>query len=753
MPRILIDYDPVVQPDVLPAPYSDCPGAGANWLALPAEGTVQLARLRFTLKKAGTIRFHVSADMRYLLLLDGVLLGRGPERGDHCHWGLESYEETLSAGEHVFLARILTLPFGQQPWGVVHQEYGFLLMAEAPNAELSTGRGAWETRTARGVVYSHEPQDFRIATGIPGVFNPEVLDAEEKSEDGWDPAETGNPAYSSLASMHYPSRVRLLYPDRLPPQLNQPVPVKIEPISLAPGETVEKIIDLGTYYCFYPEVTFSGEGEIQVGATEGLYRSDTPEFKKLPRNCVQGGELRRWNRDSFVTADGKPHTATTFFFRCGRLLVIRMKAGKTGLTLHELKLTESRYPWNMTAEISGGADFDALAPVFRRSLEMCSHDTYMDCPFYEQMMYAGDTRVEALISDVVSADRRLQRKAANLFNWSRNWTGLTASSYPDNGRQVIPGFSLIWTAMVWDNLMWDPDAEENVHEQLAGVRSVLDAWQLNRSGDGLLKSPRGWNFTAGAPYWKEHGVPPESDSGHVGAVPNMMYLCFSQYGAALERHFGFSDRAEMIEKGRKRIAEKLLERYYDPDSRLFADNSERTLFSEPIQCLAILSGAFGPEVADGLFVPTRPLFPDFYFSHYYFEACRVRGRGDAMLKRLQDWNWIREYRMSTTPEGHSNDSRSDCHAWSASPLFHWFASLAGIRPAAPGFARVSARPLAPELQPLRGRMPHPGGGFIEFDFNEKYCKLILPEGIPGELTVGGVTRQAHDGSCVKIERE
>lgn len=146
MHRIIIDYDPISVQLPLPPPYADFPGKTASWLNLPGNAPVRLARLKFILKEPATIRFHVSADLRYMLYLDGRLLERGPERGDLYQRGLESFEVKADAGEHCFLARVLTLPDRQKPWGLVHAGYGFLLAAEEPFRELSTGRGAWEFR-------------------------------------------------------------------------------------------------------------------------------------------------------------------------------------------------------------------------------------------------------------------------------------------------------------------------------------------------------------------------------------------------------------------------------------------------------------------------------------------------------------------------------------------------------------------------------------------------------------------------------
>ena len=52
-----------------------------------------------------------------------------------------------------------------------------------------------------------------------------------------------------------------------------------------------------------------------------------------------------------------------------------------------------------------------------------SEEDYFD-PYYEQLQYIGDTRIEALISIYVSGDDRLMRKAIRQFDDSRitDWT-------------------------------------------------------------------------------------------------------------------------------------------------------------------------------------------------------------------------------------------------------------------------------------------------------------------------------------------
>ena len=64
--------------------------------------------------------------------------------------------------------------------------------------------------------------------------------------------------------------------------------------------------------------------------------------------------------------------------------------------------------------------------------------------------------------------------------------------------------------------------------------------------------------------------------------------------------------------------------------------------------------------------------------------------------------------FKTTPES-PEPSRSDCHAWGAHPLYHYFASILGIRPATFAFKHVRIAPQPAHLRALSGTLPHPNG--------------------------------------------
>ena len=39
-----------------------------------------------------------------------------------------------------------------------------------------------------------------------------------------------------------------------------------------------------------------------------------------------------------------------------------------------------------------------------RTLKSCTWETYMDCPYYEQLQYLGDTRLQCLITYMTTGD-------------------------------------------------------------------------------------------------------------------------------------------------------------------------------------------------------------------------------------------------------------------------------------------------------------------------------------------------------------
>ncbi len=107
----------------------------------------------------------------------------------------------------------------------------------------------------------------------------------------------------------------------------------------------------------------------------------------------------------------------------------------------------------------------------------------------------------------------------------------------------------------------------------------------------------------------------------------------------------------------------------------------------------------------------------------------------AFYSRLKHWFEFDKYGLKTIPE-QFNSPRSDCHAWSAHPLYHFFATICGIRPKIFAFKHVVISPNPGPLTELHCKLPHPDGEIIanmNFTGNTFLGNITLPYGITGEV--------------------
>ena len=161
------------------------------------------------------------------------------------------------------------------------------------------------------------------------------------------------------------------------------------------------------------------------------------------------------------------------WWRTFRYVDVQIETGEEPLVVESFSSEFTAYPFDMNARFDGGDSlFDRLMDVGWRTARLCAHETYMDCPYYEQLQYAGDTRLQILVGYYNSGDTRLGRKAIQQLNLSRNASGLTLSRAPSRLPQYIPGFSLWWIGMLHDYLYFARDGAF-VSDSMQGVKNVL----------------------------------------------------------------------------------------------------------------------------------------------------------------------------------------------------------------------------------------------------------------------------------------
>jgi hypothetical protein len=706
---------------------------------------------------------RVSADNRFVLYVNGQRVGDGPARGDLTHWRYERFDlaPLLKAGDNLITATVWN--FGvYAPVAQVTDRTAFLLESEAdkPNS-ISTPDG-WMVEVERG----QRPLP-RVVNGFweymacgPG----EELDAAQYDW-SWNSAAGGanwvaatsaipesiyvgvNKAHSADTTGDNPWG---LVPDMLPKMEFSPTsagdevrsdiaqqrPFPASPLTVAAGSHVHVMLDRKTLTTAYPLLTVSGGkgSHIRLTYAEALYDKDQ---HKGDRNDV-GSRVAIGVNDSFLPDGGAHRSFETLWWRTWRYLDLDIQTGSDPVTLESLTANFTAYPFEERATFqSGDPDLDKIWEISWRTARLDAHETYMDTPYYEQLQYVGDTRVQALISYAVTGDDRLGRQAIEAFDDSRIPDGITRSRYPESLPQTIPTFSLLYVGMVHDSWMYRPD-EPFVRGKLPGTRTILDWFARYEQPDGLLRELPWWSFVD----WVSTGEIPTYDAQHESCATTLEYLGALGDAADLERHLGDGVLAQRYAERAAHVRAGIYAKCWNGARGMVADTPEQKVFSQQSNILAVLYDvvpkagqqrvlhelvAIEPGTA-----PNGTLSASYYFRFYLARALDHAGLADEYLKSLDPWRELLPLHFSTWPEIPGN-TRSDSHAWTAHPIYDLLTLVAGIEPASPGFATVRITPHMGTLPSLKASYPHPEG-MIEVEYQRKGKGLDATVTLPGKLT-------------------
>ncbi len=723
---------------------------GAAWLWHPelaeAEPGFVLFRLNVKSARAERVRLQVSADLCYTLALDGAVIGRGPDTADVSHWSFATYEIKLTAGAHRLEALVWWAATPQAPEGRMTWRGGFACAGLGrAAARFTTGAAPWKAAVLAGMVWGKKLNrsyhvigcaahvdlakfDARRAKWVrPAVVRPPVTDnpcgvlargwqlrpsgLPEQRHDLW----RGGRVRARLPRYHAAPSVRMGV-ESAPAQVADWMRLLRDGTALAlpARHEVTVLIDTDDYLCGFPALEFSGGAGTLVRCewAESLFDQEEPKFDNTPgpkgdRGAV-AGKLFFGFGDLWKLGGTGRRWASTPWWRAGRYLLVSVKVGAIPVVLHSLAVERTGFPLAPKAKLT--TSDPTLPPIIalsERGLRACMHDIFVDCPYYEQMMYVADTRIQMLLSYVFAGDERLPRRGMELFDLSRGRSGYPTMRHPSVERQESATFAMIWPWMLHDFALWRDDLPW-LRQRLPGMRALLEALQTEAGADGLLVKPPGWLFVDWVKGWPAGWAPGQQESRR-SALVSLHYLITLQRAADLETWAGEPAMAQRWAAQATTVAASLTREFWDEPRGLWTDDASHATFSQHAQALAIIAGLRIPDparwadaAANGLAAAT------IYFQHYLFEALGRAGRGDLILPRLDMWRGLVQQGFKTPVES-PEPARSDCHAWGAHPVFHLHATIAGIRPAAPGFRQVRIAPQPGGLKTIETELPHPRG--------------------------------------------
>jgi len=653
---------------------------------------------------------QVSADQRFRLFVGDSLVALGPARGDLDHWPYDEIDLApyLHPGRNCIWAIVWN--FGWlAPMAQMSLQTGFAVRA----LDLRLGTpGDWEIAPVPGWSFARRtatnpPAPFYMVAGpgetVDGRLIPCYLNLPQDSTLDWRPV---NPVAEWRDRRHRYEPLWAMVPRPIPamsyelrvvgPKVRHgftgdPTPSGLDLAPLGfPRELIagRHVLDFGELLNAYPQIKVVGPigTRVAISYDEALWNTETSpgaygaQRTKGHRDDVVGKESIGL-QDEVILGD-TPVVFEPLWWRCFRyvtLTVTPVPNDPAPVSLLQFDVMETGYPYAI------GSSFAADDPVVRpiwdvavRTAQRCADETYFDCPYWEQLQYVGDTRIQALVHYYLSSDRRLARQAIDQFAWSIRPDGLTQSRYPNRTEQVIPPFSLWWVLMLYDQMMYDTVRPEGVTPEV--VDRVIEGYRTR-----LLQNPdeNYWAYCDWVPEW-ESGVPP----GGLASDPNLELLALAELAAGHLRHHWAPETPVPTAPPA-------------PDLLRFTSRHQAAL---AIVRRRMIQPDFAFDWPEAALQAIGAPAPGFFFAYYEHLARRP----DNYLSVLGPWCAMIEDGLTTFAEV-PEPTRSDCHAWSAHPILGFFQQIAGVTSAAPGWSVARIAPRPGHLRRFSAQIDHPAG--------------------------------------------
>jgi len=700
----------------------------------------QVAQVTGAVKAA---KIRISANNRYCLYVNGAAVVDGPCKGTEWYQfcDMVDIKPYLREGTNVIAVKVVAFHSRANwtatyenvgPVSVMASSYGPLLVVGGDietnegMVALSTGKAEWYCKVDDAIAW----KNFGSATLVGAL---EVTDGA-KLPHGWTESETIGEGFAKVVDklvneVSYGETNGLTLYERPIPFLIREKLAPLKPMAgtgnlvfdaagkavCAANQTYSIVLEAPRMTTSFVSLRCVGGAGSRVTMTysEGFVGYDEKgEIWKKHRKDISG-EVDGIS-DVYLPG-GQDERYEPFWFRTFLLVQMEVTTGEAPLTVYMPSFVETRYP--LETQITAASDASEwVKPVWDislRTLQLCMHETYEDCPFYEQLQYTMDTRLQMLFTYAVSGDTRMARRTIHDFHTSCLPEGILQSRYPTNYRQVIPTFSLHWILMLADYYEETGDIEWIRPYRFTAER-VFNWFDRHKGAYGLaeyLGRTGHWDFADWPLEWKA-GVPNAVAHGP-GTINNLCYAYTMLKAVPLFDKLGFPALGAYYAGEAQKILDAVMRHCWNEEKQLFREGPGFEEYSQHAQVWAVLCGLVKGDAAKRLMekvITDKSLVQcTFVMQFYMFRALEEAGLYGETEALWNMWRSLLADGLTTVPEVPGEWTRSDCHAWGALMLYEFPRRVLGVTPLEPGYSEIQVKPMALYLQNACGDALTPQG--------------------------------------------
>lgn len=394
----------------------------------------------------------------------------------------------------------------------------------------------------------------------------------------------------------------------------------------------------------------------------------------------------------YIAKDGKQEFTEQMKRFGGRYIEIHVTNMSGDVDFLDIGLIPVQYPLLRVARFkSNDCFFERLYKVSVKTLRMCMHEHYEDCPWREQALYAYDSYVQMLCGYYAFGEYDFARASLNLLAESQRTDGLLRLTAPGEAGITIPVFSLAWIMSLEKYVLYSGDISLG-RRHIKTAKKILDFFETD---NGIVKNNPAkeyWHFIE----WSDgmDGETAKSDA------PTNFYYIFAV--EAYNRLCEYCD-AEKYGADTEYIKTRIYEEFFDKENCVYLTRQNDSRIHEVTQAFAVLAKMPYSEKITEMLTYEDNGFVKATLSMLIFKYDALLGEGikyaeyvcNDMVRIYGDMIFQGADTLWETSEGAAafDNAGSLCHAWSAVPVYVLFRYYIGFKPEKPGFCDYSLNPI------------------------------------------------------------
>lgn len=449
------------------------------------------------------------------------------------------------------------------------------------------------------------------------------------------------------------------------------------------------IVDLGKECAGYLHLELETEKGARVDIAHGEHLRDMRVRTKISyRNFA----------DTYICKEGK-QTFTHYGRRIAcRYIGVHITNFKT-LKVGYVGLKHLDYPFENEATFKCSDSLhNKIFEVCMRTLKLCMHEHYEDCPWREQALYGSDSRNASVCAHyTLGGSFPFTRASLDLLRQSvldETYVNLCA---PADRLRTIPSFTMLWLLANKEYADFSGDTTL-ITENWGQFKKMIEMFSKS-SSDGVLQPVRldnldTWNYyewSSDQP-WLEALLKEKGESIYDGLYHIFVYMAINSaiWMAEKAGDYEFVQKYTAFADDMKKVFN---EKFWDEEKMLYTSHimdGKAIRFDELTQAMAVFTGICDKDKEDRLLDVLADknnglLKLSLSYLIYKYEVLLSRGMkyADFVFEEIAEKWGAMLFEGSTTFWENEGGNESDtagsmCHAWSATPIIVYFKYVLGV---------------------------------------------------------------------------